>query len=261
VADRDHVESAESLRRAQESTDAADLQDSLADLAGLITGAFGLPELLFRVATFAAHAIPGADGAGITLLRPGRSDPPLEPWAASAPFVTELESIQQHEGPAVTATIERRTVRSGAVDKEKVWPRFGPQAARLRVYSVLSLPLLLPDQVIGAINLYAQRKEMFDAHAAELGEKFAAAAAVAVHNAQVLSQSVELTVQLQAALSSRPIIDQAIGILRARSGDDAPDAFQRLRAISQAENRKLAIVAEHVVDEAVRRARARHSEG
>jgi AmiR/NasT family two-component response regulator len=60
-------------------------------------------------------------------------------------------------------------------------------------------------------------------------------------------------------LVSRAVIDQAIGILRSRSGDSADEAFARLRAISQGENVKLAVVAERVVDEAVRRARARHS--
>jgi GAF domain-containing protein len=128
------------------------------------------------------------------------------------------------------------------------------------VHSVLSLPLLLPDQVIGAINVYAHGKDVFDDHAAELGELFAAPAAVAVHNAQVLAQALDLTIQLQAALSSRPVIDQAIGLLRGRTGGTAEEAFARLRAISQRENVKLAVVAQRIVDEAVRRARARNRE-
>ena len=68
-----------------------------------------------------------------------------------------------------------------------------------------------------------------------------------------------LTAQLQTALSTRPVIDQAIGLLRGRSGRSAEDAFAQLRAISQAEHRKLADVAQRIVDEAVRRARARHN--
>jgi len=127
------------------------------------------------------------------------------------------------------------------------------------VHSVLSLPLLLPDHVVGAINVYAHGKDVFDEHAAELGELFAAPAAVAVHNAQVLARALALTIQLQTALSSRPIIDQAVGILRGRTGGTAEEVFTRLRAISQAEQTKLAAVAERIVDEAVRRARARHT--
>jgi hypothetical protein len=99
-----------------------------------------------------------------------------------------------------------------------------------------------------------------DGHAAELGELFAAPAAVAVHNAQVLAQALNLTMQLQTALSSRPVIDQAIGLLRGRTGGTAEETFERLRAISQRENAKLAAVAQRFVEEAVRRARARHRE-
>ena len=70
----------------QDSADLADLQASLADLAGLVTSSLGLEELLGQVATFAARAIPGADGAGVTLLRVDRPVNRIETSAASAPF-------------------------------------------------------------------------------------------------------------------------------------------------------------------------------
>jgi hypothetical protein len=105
---------------------------------------------------------------------------------------------------------------------------------------------------------YGHGEDVFDEHAAELGELFAKPAAVAVHNAQILAHALALTAQLQTALSTRPVIDQAIGLLRGRSGRSAEEAFTQLRAISQAEHRKLAEVAQHIVDEAVGRARARH---
>ncbi len=126
------------------------------------------------------------------------------------------------------------------------------------MHSVLSLPLLLPDQVVGAINVYARTKDVFDDHAAELGELFAPPAAVAVHNAQVLAQTVALTLQLQNAIASRPVIDQAIGLIRGRTGVTADEAFERLRTMSQSGNTKLIDVAQRMVDDAVRRARARH---
>ncbi len=244
------------------SADAVDLQASLGDLAGLVTGTIGLPELLERVATYAAHAIPGADGAGVTLLRVDRTTNHVEALAASHPFVSEIDEIQYvtlNEGPCITAAMEARTVRSGSLGGEKMWPRFGPRVGRLGIHSALSLPLLLPGQVVGAINVYARAKDVFDDHATELGELFATPAAVAVHNAQILAQALTLTAQLQAALSSRPVIDQAIGLLRGRTGGTADEAFARLRAISQSENTKLTDVAKQIVDEAVRRARSRHT--
>jgi GAF domain-containing protein len=247
----------------QSGAEAADLQAAISDLAGLVAGSLGLPELLAEVAAFAVHAIPGADGAGVTLLRIDRVSNIVEALAASAPFVEEIDRIQYvtlQEGPCITAALERRTVRSGSLGGEKMWPRFGPRVGRLGVHSALSLPLLLPGQVVGAINVYAHDKNVFDEHAAEFGELFAKPAAVAVHNAHVLSQAVALTAQLQAALSTRPVIDQAIGLLRGRSGRSSEDAFTQLRAMSQSEHRKLADVSQRLIDEAVRRARARHSQ-
>ncbi|PND54543.1 hypothetical protein CRM90_27360 [Mycobacterium sp. ENV421] len=246
----------------QASADAADLNAAIGELAGLVADGRGLPELLAEVAAFAVHAIPGADGAGVTLLRVDRVDNMIEALAASAPFVEEIDEIQYvtlNEGPCITAARERRTVRSGSLGGEKLWPRFGPRVGRLGIHSALSLPLLLPGQVVGAINVYAHDKDVFDEHAAELGELFAKPAAVAVHNAQILAKATALAAQLQTALSIRPVIDQAIGLLRGRTGRSAEEALAYLRSISQTEHRKLGDVAQRIVDEAVRRARARHN--
>jgi GAF domain-containing protein len=251
-----------SLTPEQSSADAADLQSGIGALAGLVAGSLGLPELLAEVAGFAVRAIPGADGAGVTLLRLDRVDNMVEELAASSPFVAEIDHVQYvvlNEGPCITAALERRTVRSGSLGGEKMWPRFGPRVGRMGIHSALSLPLLLPGQVIGAINVYAHGKDVFDEHAAELGELFAKPAAVAVHNAQILAQATTLTAQLQTALSTRPVIDQAIGLLRGRTGGSAEETFAQLRSMSQSEHRKLADVAQRIVDEAVRRARARHN--
>ncbi|MGZ5394899.1 MAG: GAF and ANTAR domain-containing protein [Mycobacterium sp.] len=245
----------------QLNADDADLQASIGDLAGLVAGSLRLPELLAEVASFAVRAIPGADGAGVTSLRLDQPDNIVAALASSAQFVAEIDEIQYvtvREGPCITAALERRTVRSGSLGGEKLWPRFGPRVGRLGVHSALSLPLLLPDQVVGAINVYAHAKDVFDQHAAELGELFAEPAAVAVHNAQVLDDALSLAVRLQTALATRPVIDQAIGVIRGRTGRSVEEAFTHLRAISQAEHRKLADVAQQMVDEAVRRARARH---
>lgn len=252
----------ESLSAQQSSADNSDLQSAIGDLSGLVTGSLGLSALLTEVAEFAVRAIPGAEGAGVTLLRVDRTDDIVEALAASAPFVSEIDHLQYvtlHEGPCITAARERRTVRSGSLGGDELWPRFGPRVGRLGVHSVLSLPLLIPDQVVGAINVYAHRKDVFTDHAAHLGELFAKPAAVAVHNAQILARALAVAGQLQTALSTRPVIDQAIGLLRGRTGGTAEEAFAQLRTISQSEHRKLADVAQRIVDEAVRRARHRHT--
>ncbi len=125
------------------------------------------------------------------------------------------------------------------------------------VHSALALPMLVGDQLVGAINTYARTRDAFGDHAVELGAQFAAPAAVSVHNAQLLEHAQERTKQLQRALGNRAVIDQAIGIIRARSGVGAEVAFDRLVRMSQTDNVKLYVVAEQLVEEAARRARAR----
>jgi AmiR/NasT family two-component response regulator len=94
----------------------------------------------------------------------------------------------------------------------------------------------------------------------QVGQLFSGPAAIAVQNAQVLAQTKRLAGQLQNAMTTRAVIDQAIGIMMSRSGGSADEAFDRLRTLSQNQHRKLNAVAQSVVDQAVRRARSRHTE-
>src|ERR1700722_4469271 len=160
------------------TADDGELRSSLADLSRLVmtNGQDGLEDLLRHVAAFAVSAIPGADGAGLTLLERDRPDTIV----ASAEFVHEVDAIQYGlgQGPCITAAATGCTVMSGALDKEPRWPQFGPRVAQLGIFSVLSLPLSSPDGVLGAMNVYGRAKDSFDLRAIELGELFAIPAAI-----------------------------------------------------------------------------------
>jgi GAF domain-containing protein len=240
----------------QFSAEDEDLRESLAGLSRLAANRLPLEELLTRVARYAVRAIPGADGAGLTLLEEDRSDTIV----ATAPFVTEIDNVQYGigQGPCITAARDGRTVSSGSLGADSRWPRFGGTIARLGVHSVVSLPLIAPDGVVGAMNVYARAKNAFDDRAVELGELFAVPAAIAVQNAQVLARTQRLVARLTSALETRGVIDRAVGIMMSRSGGTEQEALERLRAMSQNEHHKLAAVARQIVDEAVRRAEARH---
>jgi GAF domain-containing protein len=250
---RDHLAAS-----ATTATENADLRDSLDALSKLAMAHLELQEMLTRVATYAVRAIPGAEGAGLTLFHDRRPNT----LVSSADFVREVDAIQYGigEGPCITAAEERRIVRSGSLGTEPAWPKFGPRVSRLGVHSVMSLPLLAADEVLGAMNVYAHPENAFDDRAVQLGELFALPAAISVHNARALEQARTLATQLKAALASRPIIDQALGILMSRTGCTSEEAFDKLRVMSQSENRKVSLIAQQLVDEAVRRARARHTE-
>ena len=242
----------------QEVAEEEDLRLSLAGLAGLATGHISLPTLLTRVAEFAVQAIPGADGAGLTLLQDNRPDTIV----ATAAFVRAVDDIQYGigEGPCIMAAAQGVTVRSGSLGTDSTWPRFGPPVSELGVHSALSLPLIGSEGVLGAMNIYAHAHDAFDDRAAELGELYAVPAAISVQNAQVLAQAVALAAQLETAMATRSIIDHAMGVLMSRTGCSPAEAFTRLKILSQHENRKLPVVAQRLLDEAVRRARATHTD-
>jgi GAF domain-containing protein len=252
---RDPDETAGQRSAGQRSAEEHDLQVGLAGLSRLAAN-LGLEDLLTRVATFAVKAIPGADGAGLTLLEAGHPDTIV----ATATFVSEIDDIQYGlgQGPCITAAREGQTVMSGSLGSDPRWRKFGRRVGQLGVHSVLSLPLATPDGVVGAMNVYAHDKHAFDERAAELGEIYAVPAAVAVQNAQVLAQTQRLAAQLRSALATRAVIDRAVGILMSRSGSTEDEALNQLRTLSYNEHQKLVVVADQIIDEAVRRAQARH---
>jgi GAF domain-containing protein len=251
------------LSTAQREADEVDLRAGLRGLAGLVAGARGVIELLGEVAEFAAHAIPGVDGAGVALIDATQGKPALQIGTATARFVHEIDTVQYNElneGPCITCMQSRRATVSGSLGSDSRWPRFGGRVARMGVHSALSLPLMLGDHAIGAINCYATSHDAFGEHAVRLGSQFAGPAAVSIYNAQLLAGAHERAEQLQRALESRALIDQAIGIIRSRSGASAEWAFARLVRMSQTENTKLHVIAERLVAEAVRRAQARRTQ-
>jgi transcriptional regulator with GAF, ATPase, and Fis domain len=243
--------------------DDANLAASLAALSRLAMVQLDLPIVLTRIAELAVRAVPGVHGVGLTVFEQDRRNSVV----ATADAISEIDEIQHstQEGPAVASVTTGEAVHWRSTDPEPGWPRFRSRANELGIHSVLSLalntsPLDSSEKPMGVINLYAAHPDAFDARTSQLAHAFIAPAAISVESAHALSRARELCAQLQTALTSRAVIDRASGILMSRSGCTPTEAFEKLRAVSQAENRKLSAVAQMIVDEAVRRARARHVE-
>jgi GAF domain-containing protein len=249
----DEEPGAEPRSHEQRGEEEDDLASSLRGLSVLSTE-LPLKELLTRVARYAVQAIPNADGAGLTLIEHRRADTIV----TTEDFVAEVDAVQYGigEGPCISAARDGVTVMSGSLGGDARWPRFGGRIARMGVHSALSLPLITSDGVVGAMNIYAHAKHVFDERAATLGELFAVPAAVAVQNARVLADTRRLAERLQSALDERMIVERAVGIVMSRSGVDEAEALARLTKLSQHEHVKLVQIARTLVDEAVRRARA-----
>ena len=227
-----------------------------------MAGARGVIDLLGDVAEFATQAIPGVDGTGVALLQPYKGVPRMQTWAATAEFIHEIDTVQYeelHEGPCVTCMESQRPSVSGSLGSDSRWPHFGGRvAADGGAFRAVAAADRRRSGDRGDQHLRPCPRHVRRACRAAGHSQFAGPAAVSVYNAQLLDGAQERTRGLQRALESRAVIDQAIGIIRSRSGASAEEAFDRLTRLSQTENIKLHIVAERLVEEAVRRARARH---
>jgi GAF domain-containing protein len=217
------------------------------DLSRILLSEESLESILDKVTSLAERSIPGTEAVSITLLRPAG---PITA-ASSGHLATAADELQYgaDEGPCLDAARLNviRVVDDMTTDDR--WPTYGPHAAAAGVRSSLSVPLGVKDRTVGAMNIYACGRDAFDDSAIEAAEGFAGHAAVAITNAELYLTTVELARQLNVALETRGVIEQAKGILMARQGCTADDAFAILKERSQHENVKLRDVAARVVAE------------
>jgi transcriptional regulator with GAF, ATPase, and Fis domain len=235
---------------------ADDIASSLLKLTTLVSDHVPLEETLARIAAYCSVAVRPATGAVVTL-----GDEMRSAMVGSTPLLEAAESVHAEvgEGPSITAAAERRVAVSPSLGSDPTWPRFGAAVARMGLHSALAVPLTVSDRVIGTLSVYAPGKGVFDARAVRNAERYAGPAAAVAHNASVLAESLRQIAQLTEAMDSRSVVDQAIGILRSRTGMSTEEALQRLRRVSNTENIKLIEVARRIVEiAAIRANRRRH---
>lgn len=223
----------------------AGLVADLAELPSLLLSTSSIDEVVWQAAMLAVHAIDDIDACGVTVLRAGR---PVSIMPGAAPY-SELEQYQyEHDdGPLTQALRSREVVAVASMASEQRWGGYPALAAERGVAASLCLPLGTGDQVLGAITLYSRRNNNF-APARRLAELVADLASTALCCMKTHSEQAQLNDQLQEALSSRAVIEQAKGMLMARRGCGADEAFNLLRRASQHRNIKLRDVAGIVVD-------------
>ena len=198
------------------------------------------------VTELAAQAIPGAAGAGVTLV----DDRGKRSMAASNSLVEQADALQYRldAGPCLTSARDRISVRVDDVTTETRWRSWCADAREVGVRSMLSVPLVAAGACIGAIKVYSAEPMAFDDRAEHLLELFAQQAAILLVNTLTLADARRTNLQLTDALENRDIIGQAKGILLAQGAADDRAAFAILVAASQRENTKLHTVARRVVE-------------
>ena len=228
-----------------------DPRAAFAELGKIMLGEQQLSEILGRVAELAKQSIPGAAEVSVTLMQ----DSHVSSVVFTGPLAAHLDERQYESGfgPCMDAALSGLTVTIEDTSADAAYADFGRAAARQGITHTMSIGLPVARQTIGALNIYGDTEAAFDEGTRELATGFASYAAVALANAGVYASTATLAANLQRALQSRGVIDQAKGILIGRHGISADDAFEMLSAESQATNRKLRDIASDLVDEAERR--------
>jgi GAF domain-containing protein len=224
-----------------------DLALALTELSGVLLTDEGLERTLERVAQLACRTMPGCTAAGVTLVT---ADGRPETTAFTHDVVLEVDRRQYAagDGPCIDALRERRINSCGFAEAQRRWPDFTQQAAQVGLRSFLAAPLVADGVAIGALNLYSDSVDGFEELDDALIGLFSGQASVALANARLYSSARTLSEQLQEALASRAVIEQAKGILMAQERIGADAAFDLLRQRSQHSNRKLRDLAHEIVD-------------
>lgn len=161
----------------------------------------------------------------------------------------ELFQIQHDNGPCLVSyrTGEQVVVEDLRIDIGR-WPEFAARAIEYGFLSVHALPLRLRNDRVGALNLLRfDSGKMPDADIA-IGQALADVATIGIVHQRIALQSDVLNQQLQTALNTRTVIEQAKGVLAERGRVDMDAAFGLLRGYARRTNRRLADVARSVVD-------------
>jgi GAF domain-containing protein len=222
-----------------------DMTVSVGELQDLLLSTQGMEDFLQEMAVLAAARITSGLSCGITLRPNGR---PLT-VANSDSLAAQLDEVQYglDKGPCLHAMRTGQLVSVPDTAGEPRWAGWEAQAAAYGVGSSLSIPLTAEEKHIGALNLYAPRAHAFGETELRRAEGFAAMAAGALALAVRHAQQADLTDQLRAALASRGVIDQALGIIMAQERCAPHRAFEILRAASQNRNVKLREIAASIV--------------
>jgi GAF domain-containing protein len=218
---------------------------ALEQLGRLALAEHSLESILQAVVDLAKTVLPGDLEASITLL--------IDDKPTTAVFTGQLardcdeSQYEQGYGPCLHAASTGELTEIADMQAETRWRDYVQHAAQRGALSSLSVPLPISDGVSGALNIYAREPNTFDADSRSAAVRFAPYAGVAVANMYVYQNAQNLAANLQKALDSRAVIDQAKGILMERYKLTAGQAFQVLVRISMQTNRKVRDIADQLV--------------
>ncbi|MQA86301.1 MAG: ANTAR domain-containing protein [Streptosporangiales bacterium] len=223
------------------------LAGAFVELADTLVAGFDVIDFLYLLTQRCVQLL-DIDAAGL-LLADGRGRLELMAASTEQARLLELFQLQNEEGPCLDCYRTREPVACddlGAAGAR--WPRFAEAAQAAGYMAVQALPMRLRGEIIGATNLFRVAPGHLDGEALHLGQALADVATIGILHERALRERELLAEQLQAALNSRVLIEQAKGVLAERRQLGMDEAFTTLRSYARNHNRQLSDVARAVTE-------------
>lgn len=206
-----------------------------------------LPAQLEAVVALVERTIANCHAAGITLMIDGAA----ATAAVSDHLAVEIDLVQYGtgDGPRLAAISDGHAVRIDLLERDNRFIRFAPGALDHRIESVLSIPLISRDSVVGALNLYSRLPNAFDAKTEEEVQPMADVAAEAIGTSPLYASALDMVEGLMETLESQALINRAVGVIMAGEGRTTEEALERLRHLALASGKPMRAVAQLVLEE------------
>lgn len=227
------------------SSSANPVYGALVDLADTLMAGFDVVDLADRLVASCLDLL-DVSAVGI-LLDDQRGSLRVLASSNEEAMLLELYELQNSEGPCLTAfrTGQVVTVEDLAAAAQD-WPLFAPCAISRGVVGAYAIPLSLRERTIGALNLFRDTPGALAAEDLQLAQVLARIATIGILSHRELRRQELLAEQLQNALNSRIVIEQAKGVIAERASVSMSEAFDRLRKAARSGQRTLISVAEDV---------------
>ena len=225
-----------------------DVHQALVDLGKFRFGEMRVEDAI-REIVHTTHAMFDVDGAGLMLVN---AEQHLRSIAASDDRFAHLEELQirHQEGPCIDAFEIKELVGAEDLADDRRWPKFSEAAVARQVRAVLASPLPYNQDAVGVVAVLSEQRRPWTAEGELALLAFTDLAALLIASMMQGEQQSELAAQLQGALNSRKVIEQAKGMLMGTQGISARAAYEQLREQARAERRKLGAVCADVVADA-----------
>jgi transcriptional regulator with GAF, ATPase, and Fis domain len=227
--------------------DAQLLSETFVELTDTMVADFDVIDFL-QVLTDRSVQLLEVAAAGLLLADP-RGELRVIAASSEAARLLELFQLQNDQGPCLDCFRSGQPVSAADLTVEaRRWPRFAPAAQHAGFAAVQALPMRLREQVIGALNLFRATPGAFDPAGIRIGQALADVATISLLHERSMRHSDTINEQLQTALNSRVVIEQAKGKLAERHGLDMDQAFAILREHARTRNLRLSDLARAFVE-------------